>query len=174
MTARFDPHPRIRRGASADARGVAEVHCSSALAAYANIFPSDATKPTPHSLTPGWARLLDDPRTIVLVACADSSPQAISGVVALSPDPDGDADLLLSRLYVLPEHWGAGLGAGLHRAALDRARAAGARRLALWVLEANARARQMYENRGWRLVVGRTLANDPPTVLDVRYELDLD
>jgi GNAT superfamily N-acetyltransferase len=49
----------------------------------------------------------------------------------------------LRHLAVRPDQWNAGLG----REAFLRAEAAGARRL--WVLEANGRARRLYESMGW-------------------------
>ncbi|MCP3856160.1 MAG: GNAT family N-acetyltransferase [Actinomycetia bacterium] len=165
--------PRIRQGVAGDAGPAAEVHCSSALIAYADIFPATAAKPTPESLTPGWATLLGSPDASVLVAePADDSGELV-GTVALVSDPEPDTDLLLSRLYVRPDWWGSGLGSDLHWSAIAASRELGAGRLALWVLEANERARAMYERWGWSLVPGRTFANEPPTIVDVRYQLDL-
>ncbi len=73
-----------------------------------------------------WGLLLDDPGVRV-------------EVVALTAH-DGST---LRHLAVRPDHWSAGLG----RDGFLRAQAAGARRL--WVLEANGRARGLYESLGW-------------------------
>lgn len=80
-----------------------------------------------------WALLLDDPEVAVEVV---EDPR---GLVALAAH-DGST---LRHLAVRPDHWGSGLG----RAGFARAEAAGARRL--WVLEANDRARSLYESLGW-------------------------
>ncbi len=80
-----------------------------------------------------WALLLDDPTVVVEVV------EDHEGLVALSAQ-DGST---LRHLAVRPDHWSAGLG----REGFARAEAAGARRL--WVLADNARARGLYESRGW-------------------------
>ena len=116
--------------------------------------------------------LLADRSAIVLVA---HDTGVIAGSVAVRPDVTVPSGWLLSRLYVLPGCWGHGLGGRLHDAAVIAAGEAGAVGLHLWVLEANGRARGMYERRGWVLVPGRKLVNgnlDPP-IEDVLYELDL-
>lgn len=81
-----------------------------------------------------WVLLLDDPEVTVEVV------EDEHGLVALVAH-DGST---LRHLAVRPDHWGEGLA----REALARAEAAGARRL--WVLEANGRARRLYESLGWR------------------------
>jgi len=80
-----------------------------------------------------WALLLDDPGVTVEVVDDDR------GMVALTAH-DGST---LRHLAVRPDHWSAGLG----REGFLRAQSAGARRL--WVLEANGRARALYESLGW-------------------------
>ncbi|MBN4059684.1 GNAT family N-acetyltransferase, partial [Acidimicrobium ferrooxidans] len=79
-----------------------------------------------------------------------------------------------SRLYVGPDHWACGIGGLLHDHAVAHARDLGAKELNLWVLEANTRAWAMYERRGWTLVAGFKLENEPPEIVDVLYELVLD
>ena len=162
-----DEH-RIRRATPADALAAAEVHCEAALVAYRDIFPPESPKPTPQTLLPGRHTLFSHPDTTVLVV---DSP--IEGVVAVARDDSVPSGWALSRLYVRPASWGGGLGAALHDAALDEARDLGTSELNLWVLEANHRARQMYERRGWTLVPDRTAPNDAPGVLDVLYRRDL-
>lgn len=80
-----------------------------------------------------WALLLGDP-TVVVEVVEDEH-----GLVALAAH-DGST---LRHLAVRPDQWGSGLG----REGFARAEAAGARRL--WVLEANGRARALYESLGW-------------------------
>lgn len=59
-------------------------------------------------------------------------------------------DFYLSHIAVLPAHQGRGAGAVLLRAAEDRARHAGSRRLVLDVEEHNAGARAFYARMGYR------------------------
>ncbi len=162
---------RIREAGGDDIAAIAEVHCTSALRAYAHIFPRDAEAPTPDSIAPAYAALLGDPRAAVYVA----EDVDVVGCVALHAEDDVPSGWLLSRLYVTPAKWRSGIGAALHDHLLDEARARGLTLLHLWTLEANDRARAMYERRGWKLVPGRRLVNGDfhPPIEDVLYEIEL-
>ncbi len=160
----------IRPGRPSDAEALARVHRDSALAAYRDIFPGDAPKPTVAGLTAAWREVLTDDDGAVLVATGHGRPV---GGVALTRSTTNPDRFLLGRLYVDPDRWGQGLGAALYDAALELARSVGATVLELWVLEENRRARAMYERRGWVLVPGRTLRH-PDGPMEVGYELVLD
>jgi GNAT superfamily N-acetyltransferase len=72
---------------------------------------------------------------------------------ALHAFPDEDPELAhLWGLFVRPEHWGTGLAASLHSAALAEASARGYRRFRLFVAAAQGRARRFYEREGWGAV----------------------
>ncbi len=58
-------------------------------------------------------------------------------------------------IYVRPDHWGRGVGAGLLGSAEARLTTSGFSRAMLWVFTRNAAARRFYERRGWRLEPGR-------------------
>ena len=152
------------------ARAAATVHASAAALAYADIFPPTSPAPTADDLAPLWHTMLDDPAATVVVARIGND---VVGAVAVGPDPDVPTGLVMAKLYVHPDRWGDGVGAALHDEAL-RLIGAPARSINLWVLERNHRARAFYEQRGWRHVPERFLANDPPDVLDVLYQLGPD
>jgi GNAT superfamily N-acetyltransferase len=143
-----DPGVRVRAAGSTDVRPLARVQLQAALTGFAHIFPDSVAKPTEAALDQEWAPLLADPAKTVLAAI--ESERIIAGVAfgdfpELAPAGCGH----LAKLYVLPEAWGAGVGALLYNMAVDQLRADGYQRLWLWVLEGNARARGMYERRGW-------------------------
>ncbi len=121
-----------RRATAADVVALRDLERTASRAGLAHVF-GDLPYPDDDVLA-RWVLLLDDPEVVVEVVEDDL------GLVALVAH-DGAT---LRHLAVRPDHWGAGLG----REAFARAEAAGARRL--WVLEANARARQLYESLGWR------------------------
>lgn len=164
---------RIRIADVGDAAAISTVHCAAALAAYAHIFPPGAEAPTPESLAPEYEALIVDPRAVVYVSEPDDPDGGdVIGCVALHPNTDVPSGWLLSRLYVAPVAWQRGIGTALHDRVLDTALERGLTSLHLWTLEANDRARAMYERRGWNLVSGRRLVNgdfDPP-IEDVLYQ----
>lgn len=143
--------------------------------AYADIFPVDAPPPTPGGLEPSYRELLGDLATQTWVATVGEQAvgEQVIGSVVLIPDDTVPAGWRIERFNVHPDHQGVGVGASLYARALAAARSSGAAALNLWVLEANDRARAIYESWGWTLVPGRLLANEPPEVVDVLYELAL-
>ena len=156
----------IRSAVVADVEAIAVIHCQAALVGFAGIFPPTATKPTPASLRPGWHELVTDSVASVFVA----ETASVVGCVVVREEPTVPSGVLLDRLYVHPDWWGNGVGSLLHDVAIDAAATLGNDAINLWVLEANQRARGMYERRGWRLVPDRTLPNEPDTVYDVLYQ----
>lgn len=130
---------------------MAAVWLRSALTAYASIFPDDAPKPTHESLVDALA---DRPGFVAELK------GEVTGLVQVD-------DGWLSHLYVDPNHWGKRVGSELH----DLAVANGGRRL--WVLRDNARARAMYERRGWRLTDRVRPVYEPAGIDDVGYDLIL-
>lgn len=125
---------------SADLTAVAGLHRTTVLAAYAEIFPAEAPKPTLEDLLGRWQRILE--RGSAWVA-ADPEPV---GVVGLTRSEDGGR---MESLYVLPSRWGGGIGTRLADLAENEAVRRGWLPLRLWVLESNTRARAWYEARGW-------------------------
>jgi len=166
-----DPAPptTVRAATPDDAAVAAAVHLASALRAYRDIFPPEAGPPTLDALAADMTARIDDDTHTVLVA---ERHGALVGVVIAGAD-EGDPDAgLLSRLYVHPGCWGQGVGRLLYEGAVAALADAEYPKAALWVLEANTRARAMYERWGWTLVPGVT----KPTwedIVDVRYELPL-
>jgi GNAT superfamily N-acetyltransferase len=88
-----------------------------------------------------------------------------------SRDTGGEGEGELLSIYVLPEAWGSGAGAGLMAVARDALRARYPTSV-LWVLEDNPRARRFYEREGWR-TDGERRADEVLgiAVAEVRYRL---
>jgi GNAT superfamily N-acetyltransferase len=144
-----------------------------ALVGYDGIFPPEAPPPPPELLTERTRRAIVGQgfNTLVLVACLANPDQTVVGTVGVIPDPEEGSRAQIVRLYVDPGHWGRGIGRRLHDQALAHLRRAGYRVADLWVLEANGRARAMYERWGWRAVPGRQ--TQFPGVDEVSYLLVL-
>ena len=159
----------VRAATRSDVAALAQLHAATVTVAYAGIFPADSTAPTPAELEPDYRQLFELGDHLWVVDHDDS----LVGSIALVADSAVPAGCRIERFNVHPNHQSSGLGSSLYRQALRAAGNAGWSSLNLWVLEENERARAIYEAWGWTLVPGRTLANDPPEVLDVLYELRL-
>jgi GNAT superfamily N-acetyltransferase len=156
----------VRDATPADAQGLATVHVVSWRAAYRGLIPDDvlAGLSVPERERIWSDRLVNsEPRTSVVVAI---DARRVVGFAAVGPpvvaadraDPTvGD----LYALYLDPGHWGRGVGAPLHAAALDRLVAHGFTRAGLWILDGNQRAERFYLRHGWT-DTGRTQIDRGP------------
>ena len=143
----------IRRATVSDAAPIAYVHVRSWQAAYHGLIPQSYLDTlAPAGREPLWTSLLataDWPRSGTLVA-ADPD---VFGFAHLLPTRDEDADPTtvgeITSIYLLPDHWGNGLGQQLMAAALDAFAEAGYREASLWVLDTNDRAQRFYRAGGW-------------------------
>jgi ribosomal protein S18 acetylase RimI-like enzyme len=79
----------------------------------------------------------------------------------------------LYTLYVMPAHWSTGVGRALTDAALDGLRAAGYRRVVLWTLTENARARRFYDKAGFAPDGATNVLDGLGNVEELRYVRDL-
>ena len=162
----------LRVAASCDAAALAQVHLDSALAGFAHIFPSESPKPRIADLEREWTALIESELMTVVVAEIEG---VVVGGVAFGEDdelaPSGFG--LLARLYVAPEHAGAGVGGLLHDCAINEMRDGGWSHMWLWVLAGNARGRTMYEQRGWRPDPRRRTNRLDSEILEMGYVLDL-
>ena len=179
----------IGEAGPADAAELTAVHRAAAHLAFAGIFPADAPPPPYEDDLAKWEHWLGPDRRLgrrVHVArLAGAGPGAVPvqgwgpgrapavGVVLTGPDPDEPATGHLARLYVLPEHWGQGVGTRLYRVAMDALAARRFPEATLWVLEGNDRARRWYERLGWRLTDKRKTTYAPAGVEDVQYRIAL-
>ena len=92
---------------------------------------------------------------------------------ALSPAGLAGETGELYALYVAPAHWSTGAGRALTDAALDRLRAAGYRRVVLWTLIENARARRFYAKAGFAPDGATNVLPALGQVEELRYARDL-
>jgi len=76
-------------------------------------------------------------------------------------------------VYVAPAHWSTGAGRALTDAALDGLRAAGYRRVVLWTLIENARARRFYDRAGFAPDGATNILAGLGNVEELRYAREL-
>ena len=137
----------IRKATFEDAASIARVHVGTWRAAYAGIVPDDyLASLSEEKRTKSWQQQLTDGRTI-LVAEKDGE---VIGLASGGPSRDADAtgDAEVYAIYVLPEHWGCGVGRELMAKMEDSL--SDAHSTTLWVLRDNQRAIRFYERIGYR------------------------
>ena len=133
-------HLAVRRARPDDEGPLLPIHLATWTA---EVSPGPTPDPSEPVFEQGTS--LDD----VLVAERDG---AVVGYVRLhqpGPLPSHAHVLVVNGLAVAPEHQGAGIGRALVEAALDEARARGARKVTLRVLAPNHRARRLYDACGF-------------------------
>ena len=99
-----------------------------------------------------FAEYLADPHRVILTARRDGR---IIGYAMLIRDATGDS-AELSKMYLLPDHHGAGASKALMELALATAEEWGARRLWLGVNQENQRAQRFYAKSGFKVSGTRT------------------
>ena len=134
----------IRPATPEEAEAVALVHIETWRVAYAHVFPREELEGV--SAERVQRRVELHRQAPPIVAEVDGE---IVGFVSVGPGHDADADGELYAIYVLPTHWGTGVGQALIAAGEDRLRELGHRDAVLWVLAENPRARRFYELAGW-------------------------
>ncbi len=108
---------------------------------------------TPAARWPAERRFFEqgtDPRD-VLVAVVDGTAAGYAALTAPTRLASNSHVLELRGLAVIPAHQHQGIGRELLDAAIDEARARGARRLTLRVLSTNRRARELYRSAGFEI-----------------------
>lgn len=123
-------------------------------------------------------QLFDDPYTTgehtayiagLAVGCAITVAEAdgqLAGFLSFARKPSETMGEI-SHLFVHPDHQGQGVGAQL----LDDAITRHGRPLHLWVFEANARARALYESRGFVMTDRTDGSGNDEKLPDMRYDL---
>jgi GNAT superfamily N-acetyltransferase len=153
----------IRAATRGEAELLATIQRDASLAALAHIFPPDRYPYPMSDVAQRWGEALEDEEVEVFVAESDGKVVGVAGARAE----------WLDGLYVLPGHWGHGVGRALHDHVLERLRARGSTRCHLWALEHNDRARRFYERLGWRENGTTRVVPFPPHPIDVGYSIEL-
>jgi GNAT superfamily N-acetyltransferase len=165
---------KIRDATVEDAEAMAIVHVRTWQAAYRGQIPDDHLDGLSiEDRTDSWREGLLDPDGPIRVAEKDGAVigWACWGRTRDADVPDNTGELY--GIYVLPDHWGSGIGPAL----MDEALAWLHPRFGvatLWTLDTNARARRFYERFGWGFD-GTTKADDARGFVlnEVRYRIAL-
>lgn len=159
-----------------DAKAIAEVHGAAARAAYTGILPEDqlaALAPTTREAK--WRQAIEfaDPQVQVAV-----QGDTVVGFVGFdrSRDPKTPATMgEIWSLYVLPEHWGKGVGVQLWDAARDGLEEEGCTHVTVWVPLRNERALRFFELAGFKreMKTAKTTALGGVKIEEIRLKREI-
>ena len=158
----------IRWGTNADKLGIGRVYCQAWKTAYAGIVPQ-------HFLD----GLTDEncaPRGNIANCLVAEENGEIIGVTNFGNCRDACSMRVgeLRTIYVLPEHWGTGVGRALFQAAAAQLLEDGYSGFYLWTLKENARARRFYARMGMaESDAARDIEIGGAKMKEVRYTMGL-
>lgn len=160
----------VRRPSAADAHALASVHVRAWRAAYRGLMPDEVLDGlSVEEGARGWlARIEQSHGPGLLVGTLD---ETVAGFAVSGPARDEDAEGV-GELYAInldPDAWGLGLGRMLFRRACEDLNSMGFQDQVLWVAEANARARGLYDSEGWFPDGGTKTDEAHGSVREVRY-----
>lgn len=144
----------FRAGTPADAAAVDGVFRASFCNTFAHLYrPRDLAAFLEQFTLDAWHSELGDPDYAFELAEDGGSIVGYAKLGPLKlPIETADSAILLSQLYVAPDHVGGGVGSALMDRALAEARRRGNGALYLTVFIDNARARRFYEGYGFEAV----------------------
>ena len=140
------PSYSVRPAAPRDAKAIAEIHVATWQAAYQGVIPDDFLKAmTVEKRLAYWREAIEfsDPQILVAV-----DADKVIGFVGFDRSRDAGTKSTVGEiwaLYISPEHWRQGAGLALWDGARDGLKDEGCTQVTLWVLVANERALQFYE-----------------------------
>jgi RimJ/RimL family protein N-acetyltransferase len=152
----------LREATVDDLTALLDLEREANLAALGHVFPPERYPFPDDDVLARWALVLDEPGVRVLVRDAEDGIGCIDLFAAYD-------DRSLRHLAVRPAHWGEGLASSAIETVLEEMQARGATVAELWCLEANHRARGMYEHLGWHPTADRREAPWPPHPTEMRY-----
>ena len=143
----YEVRPAVMR----DAKAIAEVHAAAARAAYEYILPEDQLRAlAPATREAKWREAIEFSEPQVQVAVLDDQVVGFVGYDrsrdAKTPSTTGE----IWAIYVLPEHWGQGVGVALWDAARDGLEEEGCTTVTVWVPLRNDRAIRFHELAGFK------------------------
>ena len=140
------PSYSVRLAAPRDAKAIAEIHVATWQAAYQGVIPDDFLKAmTVEKRLAYWREAIEfsDPQILVAV-----DADKVIGFVGFDRSRDVGTKSTVGEIwaqYIAPEHWRQGAGLALWDGARDGLKDEGCTQVTLWVLVANDRALQFYE-----------------------------
>ena len=137
----------VRPASARDAKAIAEIHVATWQATYQDLMPDDYLKAmTVDKRQAYWREAIEYSEPQLLVA---TDNEKIVGFVGFDRSRDAGTKSSVGEiwaLYVLPAHWGQGVGVALWDGAREGLKEEGCTQVTLWVLLHNERALRFFEH----------------------------
>ena len=142
---------QVRPATVRDAKAIAQIHVTTAQAAYQGLLPDDQLNhPSIDKRQAYWREAIEYSEPQVLVAMLGDEMVGFVGFDRSrdkgTPSTTGE----IFALYVLPAHWDSGAGVALWDAANDGLKEEGCTRVTVWVPLRNERGLRFFEQAGFK------------------------
>ncbi|MFZ5353508.1 MAG: GNAT family N-acetyltransferase [Bacillota bacterium] len=154
-----------------DADSFALVYSQSYQAAFRGIIP-DGVLDNIFSYSKrreGFIKEASDSSRVNVIMHDGNNPVGILTYGASMDEDLNDSVVEILRIYIIPSMWGHGYGNLLMKWALDKFRQNSYKRVSLWVIEQNERARQFYEQTGFEHDSKTRIIDVGRDIKDLRY-----
>lgn len=166
----------IRYATLDDIDSLALVYSQSYQAAFKGIIPDSFMEDvfSFEKRREGFKKEIPQGTPVNIIMLTDGKPVGIL-TYGKSKDEDlKDSAVEILRIYLVPEYWGQNLGMVLMAWGLEEMRQKGYRRISLWVIEDNKRARKHYERMGFTHDGVSRIINVGKEIRDLRYIKNFD
>ena len=158
----------IRCAAETDRLDIGRIYCRAWQAAYRGLVSDEFLDSlTDEGCAPPPGRIADGNCLVF------EKEGAAVGLVNFGPGRDGDEMAEIRSIYVLPGCWRGGIGAELLKSAMVELKSRGYRRVFLWTVEGNARARSFYQKQGMQHTGFRDIEIAGRALKECRYEMEI-
>jgi len=141
----------VRKAEIADAKVLGRIHSNSWKVAYKGIVPDSVLDNiTPEKREKYFERVMSENSEDLFLVYADGKE---AGFMTIGRCRDDDRDSTYGEIwgiYLLPEYWNKGIGSYLIDWGINELKSKGYKKVTLWVLEENIKARRFYEKKGFR------------------------
>ncbi|MES2977027.1 MAG: GNAT family N-acetyltransferase [Pseudomonadota bacterium] len=142
---------QVRPATVRDAKAIAQIHVSSAQAAYKGLLPDEhLAAPSVEKRQAYWREAIEYSEPQVQVV---TNGEELVGFVGFDRSRDKGTPSTTGEiwsLYVLPAHWGKGAGVALWDAANEGLKEEGCTKVTVWVPLRNERALRFLEQAGFK------------------------
>lgn len=165
----------IRYATRGDSEILAHINAKSFQVAFRGIIPDNVLedKFSYKSLLGRFGLELEERTTENSIIFKDGKPV---GMQTFARDDDTERDeteIDIWRIYVLPEYWGSGVGKELILWGLSELKTKGYKKVALWVVDENERARTFYEKVGFSHDGEIRVINPGKEINELRYSMEI-